>query len=85
MPTLVVRRRAWNPWRQIERRRRPDEIDHLRWYCAQCHAVLHDAAFACEDLATQLKPIIEAFYADAALRTCRTCGTVLEPPPAPGA
>ena len=67
----------------IERRRRPDEIDHLRWYCAQCHAVLHDAAFACEDLATQLKPIIEAFYADPALRTCRECGTVLEPPPAP--
>ncbi len=64
----------------LERRRLPDEIDHLRWYCENCHAVLHDAAFHCEDLGRQLKPIIEAFYADEALRTCRQCGQVMSVP-----
>lgn len=61
----------------IERRRLPDEVDHLRWYCENCGAVLHDAAFHCVDLGTQLKPVIEAFYADESLRTCRSCGTVM--------
>lgn len=64
----------------VERRRTPDEIDHLRWYCESCHQVLHDATLHVEDLATQLKPIIEAFYGDESLRTCRKCHAVLQPP-----
>ncbi|MBP7148545.1 MAG: 3-hydroxyanthranilate 3,4-dioxygenase [Acidobacteria bacterium] len=64
----------------IERRRRADEIDHLRWYCGSCGEVLHDAAFHCEDLGTQLKPIIEEFYADESLRKCRRCGQVMQVP-----
>jgi 3-hydroxyanthranilate 3,4-dioxygenase len=68
----------------IERRRRPGEIDHLRWYCDRCGEVLHDAAFALVDLGTQLKPIIEGYYADQRLRTCRRCGTVQPPPPSAG-
>ena len=66
----------------IERQRKPGELDHLRWYCEGCGEVLHDAAFELEDLATQLKPIIENFYADEALRTCDGCGDVMQPPPA---
>jgi 3-hydroxyanthranilate 3,4-dioxygenase len=64
----------------IERRRAASEIDHLRWYCERCAAVLHDAAFHCVDLGTQLKPVIEQFYADEALRTCRQCGAVMSVP-----
>ncbi len=66
----------------IERARRPGEIDHLRWFCDGCGEVLHDAAFELEDLGTQLKPIIERYYADEALRTCARCGTVQEVPQA---
>ena len=65
----------------IERVREESEIDHLRWYCESCGEILHDSTFPLEDLGTQLKPIIERFYADESLRTCRKCGTVMQPPP----
>jgi 3-hydroxyanthranilate 3,4-dioxygenase len=67
----------------IERQRKPGELDHLRWFCEGCGEVLHDAAFQLEDLGTQLKPLIENFYADDSLRTCDGCGAVMEPPPPP--
>ncbi len=66
----------------IERRRATHEIDHLRWYCEGCGAVLYDSSFHCVNLATQLKPVIEEFYANQALRTCKQCGTVMQVPPA---
>ena len=69
----------------IERRRASDEEDHLRWYCEKCGTLLHDANFPLKDLGTQLKPLIEQFYASAALRTCRKCGTVMQPPVPPPA
>ncbi|MHC4428150.1 MAG: 3-hydroxyanthranilate 3,4-dioxygenase [Planctomycetota bacterium] len=65
----------------VERQRKPGELDHLRWYCEGCGEVLHDASFQLEDLATQLKPIIEEFYATESLRTCKSCQAVMQPPP----
>ena len=67
----------------IERQRKTGELDHLCWYCESCGKVLHDNAFQLEDLGTQLKPIIEEFYATESLRTCTHCNAVMEPPPAP--
>ena len=64
----------------IERMRAEKEIDHLTWFCESCGALLHDATFHCKDLASELKPIIEKFMADEAKRTCKTCGTVMQPP-----
>lgn len=64
----------------IERQRRAGELDHLRWYCESCGEVLHDASFELEDLGSQLKPIIERFYAEESLRTCAACGTVMQAP-----
>ena len=66
----------------IERVRAAHERDHLQWYCESCHALLHDRAFHAKDLATQLTPIIEEFYADEELRRCDGCGTVTQPPAA---
>lgn len=66
----------------IERRRQTEEIDHLRWYCESCGAVLHEASFALVDLGRQLKPLIEEFYAKESLRTCKSCKAVMQPPPA---
>jgi len=65
----------------IERKRQAEERDHLRWYCERCGEVLHDSDFPLVDLGKQLKPIIETFYADESLRTCKKCGTVMEVPP----
>ena len=67
----------------IERVRKAGELDHLCWYCEECGEVLHDAAFELEDLGSQLKPIIENFYAEESLRTCGKCGTIMQPPAAP--
>ncbi len=64
----------------IERVRKPGELDHLRWYCEGCGEVLHDAEFQLEDLGKQLKPIIEDYYADDSLRTCKSCGDVMQVP-----
>ena len=64
----------------IERVRKTAEIDHLRWFCEKCGEQLYDASFPLEDLGRQLKPIIEGFFASESLRTCKKCGTVMEPP-----
>ncbi len=64
----------------IERVRKPGELDHLVWFCEGCGETLHDAAFQLRDLGTQLKPIIEGFYADEALRTCNSCNAVMQVP-----
>jgi 3-hydroxyanthranilate 3,4-dioxygenase len=64
----------------IERRRDEDERDHLRWFCEACGEMLYDANFQLVDLGKQLKPIIEAFWADESLRTCKKCGHVMSAP-----
>ena len=64
----------------IERVRSAAETDHLRWFCESCGEELHDASFRLRDLGTQLKPLIEGFFADEKLRTCRKCGAVMKPP-----
>jgi 3-hydroxyanthranilate 3,4-dioxygenase len=42
--------------------------------------MLYDSHFQLVDLGKQLKPIIEQFYADEKLRTCRKCGQVMAVP-----
>jgi 3-hydroxyanthranilate 3,4-dioxygenase len=61
---------------------RSRSADRLRWYCKSgAHAtptVIREEAFHCEDLGTQLKPLIQAWMADPDLRRCKECGTVAE-------
>jgi 3-hydroxyanthranilate 3,4-dioxygenase len=64
----------------IERRRRADELDRLAWFCEQCQGKLHEVAFSCENIETQLREAIQKFNRNTALRTCRTCGAVLPIP-----
>jgi len=65
----------------IERKRRPDELDRLAWFCPGCQAKLHEEVFSCADIEVQLKEIIERFNASEERRTCRRCSAVL---PVPG-
>jgi 3-hydroxyanthranilate 3,4-dioxygenase len=60
----------------LERARARDEEDRFRWYCERCHAVVHEATLYVSDLGTELKPVLEGYRNDAALRTCRACGHV---------
>lgn len=71
----------------LEQRRPAGSIDRMRWYCQGpgCAAVVHEAAFHCTDLGTQIKAAVEAFKADDALRTCKACGELADWCPKPGA
>jgi 3-hydroxyanthranilate 3,4-dioxygenase len=60
----------------IERKRAAGEEDKLRWYCDDCVSVLHEETFPLEDIATQLKAVIERFNASESLRTCKACGAL---------
>lgn len=68
----------------LEQRRPEASVDRMRWYCAACRAVVHEAAFHCTDLGTQIKAAVEAFKASADDRTCGACGEVAEAAPKPG-
>lgn len=58
---------------------RGDKPDAMRWYCRGCGAVVWEKVFACTDLGTQVKQVVEEFAGDMEKRTCRACGTVAEP------
>src|SRR3954447_7689741 len=58
----------------IEQPKAHAEDHHLRWFCKQCGAVLHDVAFRPVDLGKQIKEMLAAFNASAELRTCKRCG-----------
>ncbi|NXT18223.1 3HAO dioxygenase, partial [Syrrhaptes paradoxus] len=46
----------------IERKRLKTEMDALRYYVGESTNVLFEKWFHCEDLGTQLKPIIQEFF-----------------------
>ncbi|EPY85082.1 3-hydroxyanthranilate 3,4-dioxygenase-like protein [Camelus ferus] len=53
----------------IERRRLKTELDGLRYYVGDTTAVLFEKWFYCEDLGTQLAPIIQEFFTSEQHRT----------------
>ncbi len=64
----------------IERKRREGEKDGLMWFCEKCGNKLYDEYFKLENIVSQLPPIMERFYQSEVLRTCKKCGTVMQPP-----
>ena len=65
----------------IERRRLPHELDAFLWMCPSCGEKVYEETFHLTDLVTQLPPIFERFYDDAAHSTCQTSGTRTTRPP----
>jgi 3-hydroxyanthranilate 3,4-dioxygenase len=60
----------------VEPARQPDELDGFNWYCFECASLVHRVEIKVAHLVKDLPPLYEAFYADAAARTCKTCGAV---------
>ncbi len=56
------------------------EKDGFLWFCENCNNKLHEEYFVLEDIVKQLPPVMNNFYASAEKRTCKKCGTVMEPP-----
>ncbi len=64
----------------IERTRKKDEVDACMWFCENCTKELHRAEFHLDDIVVQLQKLLEEFYSNDTLRTCKTCGTVMTTP-----
>lgn len=64
----------------IERYRTEKEFDSCMWFCENCNNKLYEETFPLKDIVTQLPQVMSKFYADLDLRTCKNCGTVMEPP-----
>ena len=56
------------------------EMDGFQWYCEKCGTKLHEEFEHITDIVKQLPPIMNKFYSSLELRTCKKCGTVMEPP-----
>lgn len=64
----------------VERQRKPDEKDLMRWYCEECHEELFTDSFDLKDIGTQIKAAIEKFFGSEEHRTCQNCQAVMQPP-----
>jgi len=67
----------------IEQPRPADAVDRLRWYCQNCGEQVHEAAFHCTDLGTQIKTAVNSFKEDLEARKCGNCGETCDVAPKP--
>lgn len=64
----------------VERRRPVGETEHQQFYCQNCHALVHDQEFDCDDIVEHFAQAMEDFWADEARATCQSCGTRITKP-----
>ncbi len=64
----------------IERKRREGELDGLLWFCENCNTKLFEEYFQLTDIVNQFQGVFRKFYGSEELRTCNSCGAVMEPP-----
>ena len=67
----------------MEVNRKPGVNDACLWFCEKCNHKLHEEKFLLNDIVTELPKILNDFYSNKELRTCKNCGTVMEPPKLP--
>lgn len=58
----------------VERTRAENEMDACMWYCEKCSNLLYKASFHLDDIVVQLPKLMQAFYEDTSLRTCKNAG-----------
>lgn len=59
---------------------RPGKEDGLLWFCENCGNQLYAEYFQLANVETQFPPIFERYYGSEEHRTCKNCGTVMQPP-----
>ena len=64
----------------IEQKRKTDEKDGLLWFCEKCNHKLYEEYFPLDNIMTRFQSVFAKFYGSLDLRTCKKCGTVMEPP-----
>ncbi|MFN6943929.1 MAG: 3-hydroxyanthranilate 3,4-dioxygenase [Cytophagaceae bacterium] len=64
----------------MERYRKEGEKDGCLWFCENCGNKLYEEYFALTDIVKQLPEVMNKFYSSQELRTCKQCGTVMDPP-----
>ena len=67
----------------IERRRDSVENDGLLWFCENCNHKLYEEYFTLDNIETDFQRVFAKFYGSEDLRTCKQCGTIMEPPAKP--
>ena len=66
----------------IERvRKGTDMKDGLLWFCDQCNNKLHDTYFPLTNIEKDFLPRFREFYGSVELRTCKSCGHMMETDP----
>jgi len=66
----------------IECKRADSEMkDGLMWFCDSCNHPLHETYFKLENIEKDFIPRFREFYGSEDLRTCKTCGDVMETDP----
>ncbi|KAF2460101.1 3-hydroxyanthranilic acid dioxygenase-domain-containing protein [Lineolata rhizophorae] len=65
----------------LEQKRPPGSLDRLRWYCQNCGEKVHEAAFHCTNLGTQIKEAVNRFKEDREARMCKKCGEICDVAP----
>ncbi|MGW8123754.1 3-hydroxyanthranilate 3,4-dioxygenase [Roseivirga echinicomitans] len=65
----------------IERVRKPEHTDGLMWFCDNCNNKLHDTYFKLSNIENDFLPRFREFYGSEELRTCNSCGNVMETDP----
>lgn len=64
----------------VEMVRKTQGKDGFIWFCENCEEKLYEEYFELTDIVAQLPPLMERFYSDEHKRTCKKCGSVMEPP-----
>jgi 3-hydroxyanthranilate 3,4-dioxygenase len=66
----------------IEVKRADRELkDGLMWFCESCNTKLHESYFVLENIEKDFIPRFKEFYNSLEMRTCKSCGNVMETDP----
>ena len=55
--------------------------DGLLWFCEKCNQPLHDTYFVLENIEKDFLPRFKEFYGSEEMRTCKSCGHMMETDP----
>ena len=65
----------------IEAKRKSGEQDGLLWFCENCNEKLHESYFPLTNIEKDFIPRFKEYYTNESMRTCKSCGKVMEADP----